>query len=401
MAGKVVYLCGRRDQTAQCLAESAGRVGIEFDSIEMGWTSGDSLPHLDEIRAHSRARLPETGIAGLLAGDRISAICAAYLAERLGLAFHPVEAMETCAQRLLARERLKASGIAVAPAFLVSTMAGHEDALHRTAFPCVLKPVRFTGGQGVMRADTPDEFRDVYNRLRRMTGEQRHEFILVEEYIEGDEFAFHGFCISGRLHPLALLDKPAGKMGPSFADVIVTSPSRQPRDITAELMRTAERAVSAMRLENGPVSVEMRWNGRRACVLEINPFLPAPPVCRALSPKCRNAVAEAMLLASAGLAAPALETHHAAGVGYLALPWPGVFEGIEGTGRALAVEGVDEIIPFMETGQSGVPPPAGNQRAAAVTARAPTADEAECAIREALSMLSVRMRTARFAGAAG
>ena len=47
MAGKVVYLCGRRDQTAQCLAESADRVGIGFDSIEMGWSSRDSLPHLD------------------------------------------------------------------------------------------------------------------------------------------------------------------------------------------------------------------------------------------------------------------------------------------------------------------------------------------------------------------
>jgi biotin carboxylase len=401
MAGKVVYLCGRRDQTAQCLAESAGRVGLEFDSIEMGWTARDCLPHMDEIRAHARARLPESGIAGLLAGDRISAICAAYAAERLGLAYHPVEAMETCAQRLLARECLKAAGLSVAPAFLVCTQAGFEEALHRTAFPCVLKPVRFTGGQGVMRADGPDEFRDVFEKLRRMLDVEQREFILVEEYVEGDEFVFHGFSVSGWLHALALLDKPAGKTGPSFQDSIVTSPSRHPRNVTAELMRTAELAASAMRLDNGPVSVEMRWDGRKAYVLEINPFLPPLPVCRALSPKGRNAVGEAMLMASAGIAAPALETHHAAGVGYIALPEAGVFEGIEGMERALSVEGLDEVIPFMEAGEAGVPPPAGNQRAAAVTARAATADAAEQAVRQALSMVTVKMSQACRVGAAG
>ncbi|MBE0658362.1 MAG: ATP-grasp domain-containing protein [Bryobacteraceae bacterium] len=401
MAGKVLYLCGDRDQTAQCLAESAGRVGLEFDSIEMGWTARDCLPHMDEIRAHARARLPESGIAGLLAGDRISAICAAYAAERLGLAYHPVEAMETCAQRLLARECLKASGLTVAPAFLVSTQAGFEDALHRTAFPCVLKPVRFTGGQGVMRADSPDEFREVYNRLRLITGEERREFILVEEYVEGDEFVFHGYAVSGWLHALALLDKPSGTRGPAFQDSILTSPSRHPRNVTAELMRTAELAASAMRLDNGPVTVEMRWDGHRAFVLEINPFLPPLPVCRALSPKGRNAVGEAMLLASAGLAAPAFQTHHAAGVGYIALPEAGVFDGIEGMEQALSVEGLDEVIPFMEAGEAGVPPPAGNQRAAAVMARAATPDAAEQAVRQALSLLTVKMSPVMQAGAAG
>lgn len=401
MAGKVVYLCGSRDQTARCLAESAGRVGLEFDSIEMGWNAGDSLPHMDEIRAHSRARLPESGLAGLLAGDRISAICAAYMAERLGLAFHPVEAMETCAQRLLARECLRAAGLTVAPAFLVSTLAGFEEALHRTAFPCVLKPVRFTGGKGVMRADSPDEFREVYDRLRLITGEERGEYILVEEYVEGDEFVFHGYAVSGWLHALALLDKPAGKQGPSFQDWIVTSPSRHARNVTAELMRTAELAASAMRLDNGPVTVEMRWDGRRATVLEINPFLPPLPVCRALSPKGRNAVGEAMLLASAGLAAPTFQTHHAAGVGYIALPEAGVFEGIRGAEQAMGVEGVDEVIALMEAGEVGVPPPEGNQRAAAVTARAATADVVEQAVREALSLVAVKMSPAQRAGAAG
>ena len=401
MAGAVLYLCGRRDQTAQCLAESAGRAGIEFSVVEMGWSACDALPRLDEIRAHARVRVPTGAISGLLAGDRVSAICAAYIAEQQGLAFHSVEAMETCAQRLLARECLKASGIQVAEAFLIPSTAGFEDAIHRTSFPCVLKPVRFTGGQGVLRADGPDEFRDVLNRLKGIAGEGAHEYFLVEEYVGGEEFVFHGFAVAGRLHSLALFDKPSGKTGPAFQDVILTTPSRHPRNVTAELMHVAGLAVSAMRLDNGPVSVEMRWDGKRAVVLEVNPFLPPLPVCWALSPKGRNAVGEAMLLASAGLEPPVLPFHHAAGVGYLALPGPGMFEGLDGVEEATGPDGADEAQACLDAGQMGYPPPEGNQRAAFLTARGGTAEEVEQRLRRALSALSVRISPALTAGAAG
>ncbi len=401
MPGAVLYLCGCRDQTAESLAESAGRAGILFNAVEMGWSACDTVPRLGEIRTHCRDRIPAGGIAGLLAGDRVSAICAAYIAEQQGLAFHSVEAMETCAQRLLARECLKASGLQVARAFLISSAASFEDAIHRTCFPCVLKPVRFTGGQGVMRADGPDEFREVFNKLRAITGESAHEYFLVEEYIGGEEFAFFGFAVSGRLHPLALFDKPSGKKGPGFQDSILTAPSRHPRNVTAELIHTAELAASSMRLDNGPVSVEMRWDGRRAYVLEVNPFLPPLAVCRALSPKGGNAVGEAMLLASAGLASPALQFHHAAGVGYLPLPRPGIFEGLDGVGEALDADGADEVVACIEAGQMSYPPPEGNQRAAFITARGDTAEEVEMRLRRALSVLSVRISPALTAGAAG
>lgn len=401
MPGTVLYLCGCRDQTADCLAESAGRAGILFNAVEMGWSACDTVPRLDEIRTHVRDMVPAGAIAGLLAGDRVSAICAAYIAEQRGLAFHSVESMETCAQRLLARECLKASGLRVAGAFLVASAAGFEDAIHRTRFPCVLKPVRFTGGQGVMRADSPDEFREIFNKLRAITGEGAHEFFLVEEYVGGEEFAFFGFSVSGRLHPLALFDKPSGKTGPTFQDTILTAPSRHPRNVTAELMHTARLAASSMRLDNGPVSVEMRWDGRCAIVLEVNPFLPPLPVCWALSPKGRNAVGEAMLLASAGLEPPVPQCHHAAGVGYLPLPGPGIFEGLDGIDKALGAGGADEVVACLEPGQMGYPPPEGNQRAAFVTARGDTAEAVETRLRRALSLLSARISPALTAGAAG
>jgi formate-dependent phosphoribosylglycinamide formyltransferase (GAR transformylase) len=354
---------------------------------------------LDEIRAHARDRIPPGPIAGLLAGDRVSAICAAYLAERQGLLFHPVEAMESCAQRLLARERLRSAGLRVAAAFLVSSTASFEDAIHRTSFPCVLKPVRFTGGQGVMLANTPDEFREVFHRLQRMTGATPGEYFLVEEFVAGEEFSFYGFAVSSQLHTLALFDKSSLSTGAAFEDRLLTTPSRQPKHVTAELLHTAHLAAQAMGLGNGPVSVEMRWDGRRTVVLEVNPFLPPLPVCRSLSPKGSNTFGELMLLASAGRTAPTFETSQAAGVGYLALPEPGIFEGLDGVDAALAVELVDEVLPCLPIGAVGCPPPEGNHRAAVVIARGGSAEGVEQSLEEALRRISVRISPARVSSA--
>ncbi|HPT25139.1 MAG TPA: ATP-grasp domain-containing protein [Bryobacteraceae bacterium] len=401
MSGAVFYLCGRRDYTAECLAVSAHHAGIPFKPAEMGWLASDIVPRLDEIRAHAQDRIPPGPIAGLLAGDRVSAICAAYLAERQGLLFHSVEAMETCAQRLLARECLRAAGLQVAPAFLISSTASFEDAIHRTSFPCVLKPVRFTGGQGVMRADTPDEFHEVFHHLQGMTGIAQSEYFLVEEYIPGEECSFYGFAVAAQMNTLALFDRRSSEDGPAFQDKLLTSPSRKPKQVSAELAYTANLAAQAMGLCNGPVSVEMRWDGRRAIVLEVNPFLPPPAVCRALSPRGTYSFGELMLLASAGRATPALEPSHAAGVGYLSLPGPGIFEGLDGVEAALDVDLVDEVSACLPEGGMACPPPDGNHRAAVLIARGHSASEIEASLLQAMSRLSVRMSPAQFAGAHG
>lgn len=401
MSGTVLYLCGRRDHTSECLAVAARYAGLDFEPAEMGWMASDRVPRLDEIRAHAQDRIPPGPIAGLLAGDRVSAICAAYLAERQGLLFHPVEAMETCSQRLLARECLRSAGLQVASAFLICSSASFEDAIHRTSFPCVLKPVRFTGGQGVMRADSPDEFREVFHRLQCITGVAGDEYFLVEEYIGGEECSFYGFAVSSQLHMLALFDRPLGDEGPAFQDKLLTSPSRKPTHVTAELAHTARLAAQAMGLNNGPVSVEMRWDGRRAVVLEVNPFLPPPAVCRALSPKGAYSFGELMLLASAGRRAPVLEFQGAAGVGYLALPGPGVFEGLDGMDAARDVDLIDEVVPCLPEGGMACPPPDGNHRAAVLIARGGSAGQVEASLLEALKRLSVRVRPASFAGVHG
>ena len=109
---------------------------------------------IDAIVADAR-RSPFHGV--LAVGDR-PAILAARVAERLGLPGNPPEAAAASSNKLEARQRLAAAGLAV-PSYFTLPAGGdgrRAAADARMVFPCVLKPLGLSGSRGVIRADSPE-----------------------------------------------------------------------------------------------------------------------------------------------------------------------------------------------------------------------------------------------------
>ena len=100
-------------------------------------------------------------------------------------------------------------------------------------YPAVIKPVALSGSRGVMRADDPEAFVAAFDRLRtllqspdiRAERSDTHEAVLVEGFIPGREYALEGLLHHGRLHVLALFDKPDPLDGPFFEETIYVTPS--------------------------------------------------------------------------------------------------------------------------------------------------------------------------------
>src|ERR1700680_862579 len=92
------------------------------------------------------ARGPFDGI--LAVGDRPACI-AAQAAEHLGLRFHPAQAAEAAANKLLAPEHFRPSGMQV-PKFRQMRLA--DTGLAQIQSPCVLKPLDSSASRGVIRA---------------------------------------------------------------------------------------------------------------------------------------------------------------------------------------------------------------------------------------------------------
>ena len=344
-------------------------VPVRFD--HSGW----SLRNLRGLRFD--------GVAAV--GDR-PAVLAAEAAEMLALPFHPPAAARACHDKYLARTLYRAAGMRV-PAFFRAE--SDADAI-LAPYPCVLKPLGLSASRGVIRADSPAEFRAAFARIRRM-GEHA---IQVEEYIPGKEYAIEGLVTNGSFRPLAVFDKPDPLEGPYFEESIYVTPSREPAAVQRELLETADRAVGAIGLRHGPVHLELRHNSGGAWILEAH--------ARPIGGLCAKA-----LRFSGGMPLEELIARHAmgedvgaatldraaAGVMMIPIPKDGQYESVEGEDMATRVPGIEEVIITAQPGQKLLRLPEGSSYLGFLFARADSPAAVEHALRKAHAELNFRIAT--------
>src|SRR4029077_2017817 len=109
------------------------------------------------------------------------------------------------------------------PEFFSFALADDLDqVLPRVKFPCVVKPLSLAASQGVIRANTAEEFKRAVERIDLLLGspeiqvlhEPALDRLLVEAYIPGSEVAVEGLISGGHVRVLAIFDKPDPLEGP-------------------------------------------------------------------------------------------------------------------------------------------------------------------------------------------
>lgn len=318
---------------------------------------------------------PEESAAALAQGRSFDAIVAigdrpAYLgalaAERLKVPFHRPEAAAASINKFATRERFRKAGLPVPEYSRIHVDEDSKTAASQVAYPCVLKPLGLSTSRGVIRANGPQEFIAAFARIRkllkipsiaRLKGPAL-DYIQVESFLRGCEFALEGLVTDGRLQMLALFDKPDPLDGPYFQETIYVSPSRQPQSIQEAIRNTAQRAVTALGLHQGPVHAEMRVDG---CVwmLEVAPR-PIGGLCaRALVFENGAPLEEIIIRHALGEnVSDARRRTEAAGVMMIPVPSAGIYKAVRGIDNARAI--ADEVIVTAKEGQRLLPLPEGN-----------------------------------------
>src|SRR5262245_61193273 len=238
---RVLLLATTTGYQTRSFGEAAERLGVDLmfatdrcDQIDDPWRDGAvAIRFHDEDRSvaalvdAARSR-PIDGI--LVVGDRPT-IIAARAGQALGLPGHPPAAAAAARHKLRTREALREAGLPV-PWFDRYDVA-EPPAPSPRSFPCVVKPVALSGSRGVMRADDQPSFNAAVARLRALLSsadvrgerDDAHDTILVEGFIPGHEYAVEGILHEGRLHVLAIFDKPDRLDGPFFEETIYVTPA--------------------------------------------------------------------------------------------------------------------------------------------------------------------------------
>lgn len=397
----VLLLTTDQSYREQAFRAAAERLGVPVAlAVDRPRVLGACGPHelavdFDAPEAATQAILDYAArqpLAAVLALDDSGSLLAAQAAQALGLPHNAPEAAEAARDKSLMRELMARAGLPI-PAFQRCSTADDFTQLAETLpYPCVLKPTRLNGSRGVMRADTPAEFVARAQRLTRLLahvyGDNEPKPFLVESFIPGFEVALEGMLDKGKLHLLALFDKPDPLDGPFFEETIYVTPSRLPAAVQEDIVACAERAARALGLRSGPLHGELRVNEQGPWVVEV--------AARSIGGQCSrtlrftgDASLEELILRQA-LGLPMLNLRRegqAGGVMMIPIPGAGLLKAVEGLAEARALAGVEEVTISAPLNYPLVPLPEGDSYLGFIFARGAEPAEVEQALRAAHARL--------------
>lgn len=389
--------------------EAAARLGVDLvlatdrcDHLEDPWRDR-ALPvkfHRDDASCASLLQaLSGTRLDGVLAvGDR-PVVLAALVAEARGLPWHSVDGARVSRDKRRFRERQRAAGLP-AP-WSVTVAAGQIDVPVGVTYPCVVKPLVLSGSRGVIRANDPAGLGEALTRVSALLAgpdvrELRDEAagtIQIEGYVDGDEFAVEGVMDRGRLHVLAIFDKPEPLTGPYFEETIYLTPTVRTEARALVIVPAVARATYAAGLWHGPVHAECRVTTDGEVVVLEAAARPIGGLCaQALvfdGPEGRDVPLEHVVLAhAAGLSSPRWRlARAAAGVMMVPIPRSGVLRGVSGEAAARAVPLVTGVVITAKTDQRLIALPEGASYLGFVFAEGPDGGAVLAALRAAQTRL--------------
>jgi biotin carboxylase len=404
---RLLILASKLGYQARSFADAAKALGadVAFASdrchrIEDPWADGAIAVHFDDPEEAARRIVQQSlvrPVDGVIAlGDRPTST-AAFTARALGFAYNSPQSVENCRSKLRQREILRDAGLPVPGFFSFKLDKRAEKILPRVQFPCVVKPLRRAASQGVIRANSPEEFQAAVERIRKLLEspevqverEPESDRLLVERYIPGAEVSVEGLLTRGKLRILAIFDKPDPLEGPYFEETIYVAPSRLSDAAYDSVIECAEKTVAALGLSHGPVHAEFRVNGGGPWVLEA--------AARPIGGLCARAVrfgpgrtSLEELLVRHALGMPGADVDReddASGVMMIPVPKSGTLEKVEGEGQARAVSGIEDVQITARLHDFIAAWPEGSSYLGFIFARGKSPAEVEAALRQAHSQL--------------
>ena len=420
---RILLLLPTRTYRATDFLEAASKLDVEVVvASEEAATTADLSPRHTLVLDFSAPTVATQAIlefddtyplAAIVGVDDDTTLLATTASEALGLPHNPVASAKATRNKYLLRDTLAANGVPVpayqrfsiydAPTEIVGVGLPNPDDTDGTdthvSFPCVIKPLSLSASRGVIRADTPAEFIEAFQRTTKLlrtlqaateADSQEHvsQYLLVEDYIPGIEVALEGILLEGELKTLALFDKPDPLEGPFFEETLYITPSRLSVDIQDALHNATAEAADALGLRHGPVHAELRYNDKGAHLIEIAARTIGGLCARTLRFGTGMSLEELVIRHAIGQPVEGLQREQqAAGVMMIPVPKAGILGEVRGKTAAHHVDGIVEVNITIPIGGEVVPLPEGARYLGFIFARAETPAAVETALREAHQQL--------------
>jgi biotin carboxylase len=144
----------------------------------------------------------------------------------------------------------------------------------------VLKPIYGTASKSVIKIHSIKENKAEVEKLMQDCSDQD---LIIEEFVDGSEYALEGNLINSELNKIVIFDKPINYKEPYFEESIYIAPTEIPDKTQKEIVNLIGKACKKLGLENGPVHVEFKIHNKEIFIIEINPRMIGGLCSRCLS----------------------------------------------------------------------------------------------------------------------
>jgi len=360
------------------VAEIANGITVDFDQPEHAY-------------ATIVANIKDMNIACVLATDDSCVELCSRVAEYLGLPQNRAAAALLTQRKDLGREALASAGCNT-PEYQVVAIGKCSPASLVVEYPLVIKPLALSASRGVIRADNAAEFTAAVKRIDAIlesTGQQGfvREHLLVESYIDGDEYAIEGFVVDGKFRLLTIFDKPEPLTGPYFEESYYLTPTRLNERQQNDLVHEVANCCAAYGLDHGPVHAEARLSDSGPVLLELAARTIGGQCGQLIEFSLQQKLEELVIQGMCGLVPHTDEAGESAGVLMIPITDAGILKRVEGLTAALQTEFVRDIEIHINPGYELVPLPEGASYLGFIFAQAPEFEQTHAALKNAYAKL--------------
>lgn len=289
------------------------------------------------------------------------------------------------------RTCFKVCGVPIPEFYIVSERNEFMAAAKNFTTKFIVKPVDNSGNRGVkLITDILDD--EVLSRAFDYSKKySRDGRILLEEYMEGDEFSVETMSVDGECHIIQITDKLTSGI-PYFVEMGHTQPSRYDVGIRTKIVETTKAGVKALGITYGPSHTEIKLTSTGPKIVEIGARLGGGFITTHLVPLSTGVnMVEANIRIVLG-EKPDLRKKFDKGAAIRFFqPTPGILKSVKGVNKVRKIPGIIEVGFMKELGDKIPEMRNGLDRVGYVIAQRSTREEAVRLCEQSVGMIHFEM----------
>ncbi|MFD1774698.1 ATP-grasp domain-containing protein [Paenibacillus rhizophilus] len=213
---------------------------------------------------------------GALAGHVFLMPQVAAITDRLELPSFGYEAACNATYKDLTRKLVKEAGLFPYDYYEIQSMDDLKHNQDNFNYPCIMKPVDGFASINIFKTNSFDELRNNYfehlnNIQYGSLGKSFSPKVLVEEFINGSEYSVESVVEEGKVTILAITEKVSDPELNHIEIGHIIPASNLDRDQDNQLRKFVEEVHKAIGVKTGVTHTEVKIDGNRFGLMEINP----------------------------------------------------------------------------------------------------------------------------------